>query len=147
MKNIPLRKVWKNGFTLVELLIVIIIIAVLAAIAIPKFANSSIRSKESALRGNLKIVRDSVDVFRADTGCYPATLGELAVSSTTVGLNSTGGGCTYVGTDYRGPYLQAVPNDPTDAQALGYATTGAGTGKVTAHNTGASSDGSLYSTW
>ena len=58
MKNIRFRKVWNKGFTLVELLIVIIIIAVLAAIAIPKFANSSLRSKESALRSNLKISRD-----------------------------------------------------------------------------------------
>ncbi|MCX6341865.1 MAG: prepilin-type N-terminal cleavage/methylation domain-containing protein, partial [Fimbriimonadales bacterium] len=67
----------KKGFTLVELLIVIIIIAVLAAIAIPKFSSSSQRSKESSLRANLKLVRNAIDLFRADTGAFPASLAGL----------------------------------------------------------------------
>jgi general secretion pathway protein G len=148
MNNIRLGKVWNKGFTLVELLIVIIIIAVLAAIAIPKFANSSLRSKESALRSNLRLTRDAIDLFRADTGALPAVTADLSVTTApTGGLDATGGAKTIAAADWRGPYLQAVPSDPTNAGALGYTTTGATTGKVTANNTGTASDGTQYSTW
>ncbi len=148
MKNIRIGKGFKKGFTLVELLIVIIIIAVLAAIAIPKFANSSLRSKEAALRGNLRLTRDAIDLFRADTGALPATAADLAVTTApTGGLDATGGAKTIAATDWRGPYLQAVPADPTNAGALGYVTTGATTGKVSANNSGTASDGTSYTTW
>lgn len=145
MKNFRLGK---KGFTLVELLIVIIIIAVLAAIAIPKFSNSSLRSKESALRGNLRLTRDAVDLFKADTGALPAVTADLAVTTAPAsGLDATGGTKAIAAADWRGPYLQVVPLDPTDAGALGYVTTGATTGKVSAHNTGNALDGTAYSTW
>ncbi len=143
MRNIRLGKV-KKGFTLVELLIVIIIIAVLAAIAIPKFANSSTRSKESALRSNLKILRDSVELFKADTSCYPSSLADLAATTApTSGLKTDGtaGACTITSTDWRGPYVQVVPTDPTDSTAAWtYVTTGASVGKVNSSSTG-------YTTW
>jgi type II secretion system protein G len=148
MKNIRPGKVWNKGFTLVELLIVIIIIAVLAAIAIPKFANSSLRSKESALRSNLKISRDAIDIFRTDTGAFPAAMADLAVTAAPAsGLDATGGVKAITATDWRGPYVQAVPNDPTNSGTLGYVTTGATTGKVTASNPGNALDGTAYSTW
>src|SRR3989442_1565277 len=70
-----------KAFTLVELLIVIIIIAVLAAIAIPKFADSSKRSKEAALKADLKLYRNAIELFKADTGAYPATVADLAATS------------------------------------------------------------------
>jgi general secretion pathway protein G len=145
MKNIRLGN---KGFTLVELLIVIIIIAVLAAIAIPKFSNSSLRSKEAALRGNLRLTRDATDLFKADTGSLPAVLSDLAATSAPAsGLDATGGTKSIASADWRGPYLQVLPADPTDAGALGYVTSGATTGKITAHNTGNALDGTAYSTW
>lgn len=145
MKNFRLGK---KGFTLVELLIVIIIIAVLAAIAIPKFSNSSLRSKESALRGNLRLTRDAIDLFKADTGALPAVTSDLSVTTAPAsGLDATGGTKAIAAADWRGPYLQVVPLDPTNAGALGYVTTGATTGKVTANNTGNALDGTAYSTW
>jgi general secretion pathway protein G len=145
MQKVTLRNI-KKGFTLVELLIVIIIIAVLAAIAIPKFSNSSMRSKESSLRANLKLVRNAIDLFRADTGAFPATMAGLT-ASTTVGLSAAAATCTVAATDWRGPYLQAVPVDPVSGSALTYGTTTANVGTVTSSATGNGLDGTAYSTW
>jgi general secretion pathway protein G len=61
----------KRAFTLVELLIVIIVVSVLAAIAIPKVNESWRRASESSLRARLKIYRDAKDRFYTDCGCYP----------------------------------------------------------------------------
>jgi general secretion pathway protein G len=145
MQKVTLRNI-KKGFTLVELLIVIIIIAVLAAIAIPKFSNSSQRSKESSLRANLKLVRNAIDLFRADTGAFPATMAGLT-ASTTSGLSAAAATCTIAATDWRGPYLQAVPVDPVSGSALTYGTTTANVGTVTSSATGNGLDGTAYSTW
>ena len=110
----------RRAFTLVELLIVIIIIAVLAAVAIPKFANSSTRSKESTLRSNLKIVRNAIDMARSDTGLNVKLPADLA-SPTAPALMNTPGGTTGVAVpagSWRGPYVEAVPVDPISGTAL-----------------------------
>ena len=145
MQKVTLRNI-KKGFTLVELLIVIIIIAVLAAIAIPKFSNSSQRSKESSLRANLKLVRNAIDLFRADTGAFPATMAGLT-ASTTSGLSAAAAACTIAATDWRGPYLQAVPVDPVSGSAMTYGTAAADVGTVKSSATGNGLDGTAYSTW
>ena len=145
MQKVTLRNI-KKGFTLVELLIVIIIIAVLAAIAIPKFSNSSQRSKESSLRANLKLVRNAIDLFRADTGAFPANMAGLT-TSTTAGLSAAAAACTIAATDWRGPYLQAVPVDPVSGSAMTYGTAAADVGTVKSTATGNGLDGTAYSTW
>jgi general secretion pathway protein G len=145
MQKVTLRNI-KKGFTLVELLIVIIIIAVLAAIAIPKFSNSSQRSKESSLRANLKLVRNAIDLFRADTGAFPANMAGLT-TSTTAGLSAAAAACTIAATDWRGPYLQAIPVDPVSGSAMTYGTAAADVGTVKSTATGNGLDGTAYSTW
>ncbi|MDH4388507.1 MAG: prepilin-type N-terminal cleavage/methylation domain-containing protein [Fimbriimonas sp.] len=131
----------QNAFTLVELLIVIIIIAVLAAIAIPKFSNSTTRSKESALRSNLKLVRNAVDLFRADTGLFPKDLASLsATAAPAQGYDSTPTLVNITASDWRGPYLQAVPKDFDGSSELTYTTTLSGLGTV-------KSSISAYSSW
>ncbi len=145
MQKVTLRNI-KKGFTLVELLIVIIIIAVLAAIAIPKFSNSSQRSKGSSLRANLKLVRNAIDLFRADTGAFPATMAGLT-ASTTSGLSAAAAACTIAATDWRGPYLQAVPVDPVSGSAMTYGTAAADVGTVKSPASGNGLDGTAYSTW
>ena len=145
MQKVTLRNI-KKGFTLVELLIVIIIIAVLAAIAIPKFSSSSQRSKESSLRANLKLVRNAIDLFRADTGAYPANMAGLT-TSTTSGLNTSAATCTIAATDWRGPYLQAVPVDPVSGSAMTYGTSATDVGTVKSSATGNGLDGTAYSGW
>lgn len=141
MNTLALRPT-RRGFTLVELLVVIIVIAVLAAIAIPKFASSSQRSKESSLRANLKVVRNAVEMFKNDTGFYPAALSDLtATSAPANGKDASGATKAITASDWKGPYLQALENDPISGSAFNYSTTAPDVGKVT------SSAGSPYDTW
>ena len=66
-----------RGFTLVELLVVMAIIAVLLSIVAPRYFSSVDRTKETVLRQDLNVMRDSIDKFNSDTGKYPADLAEL----------------------------------------------------------------------
>lgn len=60
------------GFTLMELMIVVSVLAIMASIAIPKFANSIQRAKEGALKGNLGALRSALSIYYADnSGNYP----------------------------------------------------------------------------
>lgn len=63
----------EKGFTLIELMIVVAIIGILAAIAIPKFADLINKSKEGATKGALSSVRSAINVYYGDNeGWYPA---------------------------------------------------------------------------
>ena len=99
----------RKGFTLVELLIVITLVAVLAAIAIPRFSSSGKRSKETALRASLKVLRQGVDRFFAETGGFPARLSKLddtvSGSSNTKIMLPSGAWGTYSGSDIPGPFV------------------------------------------
>ena len=62
----------KKGFTLIELMIVVAIIGILAAIAIPKFADLINKSKEGATKGSLSSVRSAIQVYYGDNeGWFP----------------------------------------------------------------------------
>jgi general secretion pathway protein G len=85
-----------RGFTLIELMVVMAIIAVLLTLAMPKYFNSVDKSREAVLRHDLQAMRDAIDKFVADRGRYPASLEELAERR----------------------YLRSVPKDPiTDSAA------------------------------
>lgn len=80
----------RRGFTLIELLVVMSIMAALLAIAAPRYFGSVDRAKETTLKVNLRLVRESIDKYRADTGKFPDTLNHLVEAR----------------------YLRAVPMDP-----------------------------------
>jgi general secretion pathway protein G len=87
-----MRKKIQAGFTLVELLIVVIILAVLAAIIVPQFSSATIDAKEAALDANLARMRSAIELFQAQHGGnYP---GRLA----TTGASCPGGGSPGTGT-------------------------------------------------
>ena len=135
----------RRGFTLVELLIVIIIIAVLAAVVIPKFINSGARSREAALRADLQLYRNAIELFKNDTGAFPATLSALAATTApATGLDSAGASKAIINTDWKGPYVDAIQNDPVSSAAFTYSVT-APVGKVTSSASGNDSAGNPYS--
>lgn len=138
----------KKGFTLMELLIVIIVIAVLAAIALPKFVNSGARSKEAALKSNLKIYRNAITLFTNDTGAYPATLAALAATSAPAsGLDATGATKSINATDWKGPYVQTIAPDPVSGSAVTYSVATGTVGNVSSSASGNDSAGVAFSTY
>ncbi|TFY96361.1 prepilin-type N-terminal cleavage/methylation domain-containing protein [Ramlibacter humi] len=79
-----LRPPWQSvtasaclGYTFVELLIVLALIALLLGIAFPRYTSAVDGAKERARAQNLDTLRDALDKFRADQGRYPAELAEL----------------------------------------------------------------------
>ena len=67
----------RAGFTLFELLAVMMIMAILATIAVPSYRRSQIKARESALAEDLYQMRRAIDTFYADLGRYPETLEAL----------------------------------------------------------------------
>ncbi|MFT5121935.1 MAG: general secretion pathway protein G [Kiritimatiellia bacterium] len=89
-----------RGFTLVEVLLVIVIIGILAAIAVPNFAGKTDKARVASAKSQIKNLASAVDIFEVDTGTYPSTLQGLI---TNPGVNS-----------WDGPYMKgnSIPNDP-----------------------------------
>jgi general secretion pathway protein G len=67
----------RRGFTLIEMLVVMAVIATLLTLAVPRYFRSMQRSREAVLRQDLATLRDSIDRFYGDTGKYPPALAAL----------------------------------------------------------------------
>ena len=101
-----------EGFTLIELMIVVAIIGILAAIAIPQFASLVSKSQEGRSKANLGTVRSALSIYYGDTeGWYPANATNANLVALTLG----------------GKYLQSVPNAdlPKTTSNTGHASTNA----------------------
>jgi general secretion pathway protein G len=79
-----------KGFTLVELMVVLTVIALLLSIVVPDYVGRVRRAEEAVLKENLAVMRDALDKHYADVGRYPGALDELVSKR----------------------YLRAIPDDP-----------------------------------
>ncbi len=111
----PYRIRARKGFSLVELVIVIVIISVIAAIAIPRLTRGANNAGSAALRGDLAVLRNAIELYRAEhEGKFPTEtnfVDQLTQYSNAAGTSfattaNVGTGIVY------GPYLKAVPVVP-----------------------------------
>jgi len=120
----------KKGFTLVEILIVVVILGILAAIVIPQFTDASTQAKTSSLCSNLQSIRSQIELYKIQHNDDPPDLADFEAQMTGTtdidGLTS--------GSDY-GPYLQEIPVEPfTNSNEIGGA--GATEGWIYIESTG-----------
>jgi general secretion pathway protein G len=124
------------GFTLVELLIVISLISILAAMGLVQYRNSVVSAKEATLKQDLFRMRDAIDQYYADKGKYPSALDSLVTDG----------------------YMRRIPEDPFTKSADSWQTVPAepdpnnpsgepGVYDVKSGAQGTSLDGSNYSDW
>jgi type II secretion system protein G len=66
-----------SGFSLVEILVVVILLGILAAVVIPRFTDASDDANNAAVATNIDAVQGQVEIFRAQNGRYPRNLNEL----------------------------------------------------------------------
>lgn len=97
----------KHAFTLVELLIVVIILGILAAVVIPQFSDASNDARLSSLQTNLATMRGQIELYKLQHGSYPPLTG--FADKMTKKTDQDG---TVSATGKYGPYMQAIPNNP-----------------------------------
>jgi prepilin-type N-terminal cleavage/methylation domain-containing protein len=117
-----------RGFTLIELIVVMTIVALLLALVTPRYLHSLYRSKETVLHANLDQTRDAIDKYYGDTGAYPDSLGTLVERR----------------------YLRKAPYDPLTDSTETWVLVPADGGGVSDLHSGAegnASDGTPYAQW
>jgi general secretion pathway protein G len=119
------------GFTLVELLVVMAIIASLLTIAVPRYLNSVEKSREAVLRANLALTRQMLDRYFEDNGKYPDGLDTLVSNR----------------------YLRSLPQDPITGSSASWVIVppavadNGGVADVRSGAPGNGLDGSAYGEW
>jgi general secretion pathway protein G len=100
----------KAGFTLVEILIVVVILGILAAIVIPQFTEASTEAKTSSLMSDLQTVRSQVELYKVQHNDALPGGGTASFTEALTGKTDIDGDVAAAG-EY-GPYLQTIPTNP-----------------------------------
>lgn len=95
-----------NGFTFVELLVVVTIIVLLSAIGLASYSQVNKKSRDSKRKSDLEQIRAALEIYRTDQSAYPATLDTTSCSGTLTQGSST--------------YMDPIPCDPTNNATQGY---------------------------
>lgn len=101
-----MKKMLQNGFTLIEVMIVVVILGILAAVVIPRILDRPDQAKVTAAKADIATIMQALKLYRLDNGAYPSTeqgLQALTQKPTSNPIPSnwkTGG------------YLERLPNDP-----------------------------------
>jgi type II secretion system protein G len=144
----------RTAFTLVELLIVVIILGILAAVVIPQFSDASNDARLSSLQENLASIRKQIDLYKHHhQGNYPA----VATFSDQMTKKTDADGTVNAAGKY-GPYLKSIPTNPFTVGGTGNDVTNtaaaankawyydAATGEFKA-NDGGATNGINHDTW
>ncbi len=94
------------GFTLVEMLLVVVIIGVLAAVVAGQFGGQGDKARINATRASISAIEGAVEIFQLDTGRWPTSIGDL--------FNDTGA------PNWDGPYLKGAENEMLDAWGVSF---------------------------
>ncbi len=146
------------GFSLLEVVIVVAIIAILAAIGIPRMSRGSKGANDSALSGDLAVLRNAIDLYATEhSGTFPTA---LDINTQLTGYTDAAGGVgAKDATHIYGPYMRSIPPLPVGAnkgQSKIAAVTAAdvgwiyvqSTGTITANTTDEKDDGNkLYNAY
>ncbi|MEM9346690.1 MAG: prepilin-type N-terminal cleavage/methylation domain-containing protein [Planctomycetota bacterium] len=108
----PVSNARRRAFTLVEILVVVVILGILAAIVVPQFSSAAEDTKESAVKQNLLRMRNQIELYRQEhNGSYP-TLANF-IDQMTLASDQTGATAAIGTPGYPlGPYLQKIPTNP-----------------------------------
>ena len=104
----------KGGFTLVEILIVVVILGILAAIVIPQFTEASTEAKTSSLCTDLQTMRSQIELYKIQHNDDLPTDGTAGFIAAMTGQTNVLGA---VGADF-GPYVQKIPSNPFLPEAI-----------------------------
>ena len=73
MTSSALQKTKRSAFSLIELVVVVLIIGILAAVAAPRMFNTAGDARDGATKTSLGVIRDSIELYRSQNGSYPPT--------------------------------------------------------------------------
>lgn len=114
----------KSGFTLVEILIVVVILGILAAIVIPQFSQASTEARGSNVKSNLQMIRSQIELYKIQHGDVLPTIADggdelirvLTTKTNYDGVLYTGAMATAGDASY-GPYMQKWPVNAANAES------------------------------
>lgn len=102
----------RKGFTLVEILIVVVILGILAAIVVPQFTNATQDAQAGNIQTQLETLNNQIELFRARTGATNAELTAIFSGANPWDIFISGGALPVAGTVVDGGYLKAEPRHP-----------------------------------